>query len=63
MDFYRVVVVKEGIRRVADFEASRLPIVVQESQQAGWKVSYILLDKSADLLDGIIEESTNLLMN
>jgi hypothetical protein len=63
MDFYRVVVVREHVRRITDLEATTLQFAVQQAQQAGWQVSYALLPREAELLPGVLEEPVDLLLN
>jgi hypothetical protein len=60
MDFYRIAVVKEGIRRVVDLPASELPIVTQQATRDGWQVSFVLLPADVELIPGIMEEPTDL---
>lgn len=61
MDFYRIAVVQGGVQRVGDFPATELSNVVREAQQAGFRVSYVLLPATAERLPGILEEPTDLL--
>lgn len=61
--FYRVLVVRDGLRRAADFSPSQLPIVVREAEQAGFRVTYTLMPADAERLPGVLEEPTDMVMN
>ena len=61
--FYRIAVVRNGVRRVMDLEASEAKIVAREAEQAGWQVSFVILPAGTELIPGIIEEPANLLAN
>ena len=60
---YRVMLTKGNFRRVIDLNLEETQIVVQEARLDGWRVTTVLLPRDAELMPGILEEPTDLLMN
>jgi hypothetical protein len=63
MDFYRIMLTKDRVRRVIDLNLQETQIVTLEARQDGWQVTSVLLPRGAELMPGILEETTDLPMN
>lgn len=56
MDMYRIAVVRDGVRRVMDVDATEAPILAREATRTGWEVSCVLLPPGVELIRGVFEE-------
>jgi hypothetical protein len=63
MDIYRIAVVRDGVRRVMDADATEVSILVREATQNGWTVSCVLLPRGVELIRGVMEEPSDISYN